>query len=103
MVAQKISADEFVEYATFLFGGEWRSVLPAKLGVPRKTLVMSLASGEQIQENMTLSILQLLEQKLEEMDQEQAMLKKRIRALRKESNATQAPLVQNWDHLQHAC
>jgi len=103
MVPAEISADEFVEYATFLFGGEWRNELPAKLGISRKTLVLSLASGEQISENMTLSILRLLENRLEEMEREQASLKKRIKALRGNSSSRFIVQTQLQGHFQHAC
>ncbi len=103
MMLNEISADEFVEYATFLFGAEWRNELPAKLGISRKSLVLSLASGEQISGNMTLSMLRLLENRLEEMKHEQALLADRINDLRGNPSTNFVPTVVQRGQLQHAC
>jgi len=103
MAPNELSTDEFVEYAAFLFGAQWRNELPAKLGISRKSLIISLASGEQIPANMTISIVGLLEERLEKMQQEQAVLKDRIRDLQGRPNSGFTSKAQPRGQLQHAC
>ncbi len=103
MTLRQISTDELVEHATFLFGAQWRDALAAELGISRRSLVISLASGEQISEDMTLSVIRLLERKLGEMEQEQGRLRDRISTLRNGEAAHTLHLMQPMGHLQHAC
>ncbi len=103
MANAKISADEFVEYAMFLFGGEWRNALSAKLGMSRKSLVMALASGEQIPSDMTLAVLELVDQRLDEMRREQALLRDRINTLRGQPSKSPVPSAHLREQFQHAC
>lgn len=103
MVSNEISAEEFVEYAIFLYGDQWRNVLPAELGISRRSLIISLASGEELPVTMTLSIVRLLEKRLEEMDRECVQLRDRIDLLRNSSSAGAIAETQVRGQLQYAC
>ena len=103
MASIKLSIEELVHHATFLFGAQWRDALAAELGIPRKSLVLSLASGENISTDMTRTVVRLLEQRLEQMELEQAMLRDKISMLRDKAPARSGTSMQPRGQLQHAC
>jgi len=101
-IPSEISAEEFVEYATFLHGTQWRDLLPVQFGMPRKTLVLTLASGEPIPQGMVESLINLLEERLQEMSHEQGQLKRRITSLRDKSGILSTFDPQSRVYFQHA-
>ena len=102
MAPNQLSPDELVQHATYLFGAEWRDALAAALGMSRRSLVITLASGEEIPADMALSVVRLLEQRLDEMQREQNALRERIRTLRDHSQNLSVAATQPRGQLMRA-
>lgn len=103
MALDQMSADEFVDHAVYLCGDRWRNELPEMLGMSRKSLVLSLASGEDIPAELTLSLIKLIEQRLDEMAREQQRLRDRVDALRGNYGRKVISVAQPNDYFKHAC
>ncbi len=82
MPLEDFSHEEIVEYATTLYGNDWRTLLAQNLGLTRKQLVLTLASGDPMPESITIPFLSLIEEHLRKQEETTREIKKRIMAIR---------------------
>jgi len=59
-----LEADEFIKFAAYVRGSDWRNTLSAELKVDRRSLVLLLASDEPIPDRFANHVLDKIEDKL---------------------------------------
>lgn len=93
MKQRDLSHDELVEFATLLYGSQWRDALAKHLNISRKQLVLTLAAGDPIPESITLPVVELLEQYLRDQEEMQRKLTDRVAEIRDTANNDKQPRV----------
>ena len=74
--------NELIEFAQLLFGGDWRDELAKELKISRKQLVLTLAAGDPVPEEITVPMVALIENHLEKRMSELKELRIRVEAMR---------------------
>ena len=82
MQLDTLSQEELVEFARLLYGDQWREELSKRLNISRKKLVLTLASGDPIPEELVNPFLSLLEIHLRKQEELSLKLHKRVAELR---------------------
>ena len=82
--------DEIVEYATNLYGEDWRNKLAENLKITRKQMILTLASGDPIPASITVPFLSLVEAHLKRQAANIEKMERRLHSIRSaEASRTQ--------------
>lgn len=91
MSLEDFTHEEIVEYATLLYGNDWRTSLAENLGLTRKQLVRTLASGDPMPESITIPFMSLVEEHLRKQEERTRKIKKRLITIRTVRHETSQP------------
>jgi len=85
-----LSHDELITFAALLFGDDWRNGLSEKLGISRKSLVLTLAAGDPVPDEITHPVVALLDEHVRLRKREIRDIEKRLVQIREKfPDATQ--------------
>lgn len=87
--------DAAIEFGSILFGAEWRTRLAEKAGLPKRILDDHFASDRPLPHSVSMCILRLMQDHLDERNRESQIIAGQIATLRKgaSKNASQALAV----------
>lgn len=93
MQSNTLSPEELVEFARLLYGDQWREELSKHLNISRKKLVLTLASGEPVPEDMVSPFLKLMEEHLRKQEELSTKMQRRVSEIRSGSEGVKQPRV----------
>ncbi len=84
--------DAAIEFGSILFGAGWRVQLARKAGIPKRVLDDHFSSDRPLPQNVSMCILRLMQEHLDERNRESQMLAAQISTLREgaSKNASRA-------------
>ena len=93
MPSNTLTQEELVEFARIVYGDNWREELSKYLNVSRKNLVLTLASGDPVPEEIVSPVLALMETHLQKQEALSKKLHKRVAEIRGTSAGEKQPRV----------
>jgi len=91
MPGRDFTHDEIVEYASLLYGDNWRNKLAEDLKVTRKQLVLTLAAGDPVPASITVPFLSLIEDYLHRQAETVQKIESRLHEIRGKNSAPKQP------------
>jgi len=81
MQSGDLSHEELISFASLLYGEKWRDELAKNLNISRKQLVLTLAAGDPIPQEISVPMVALLENHLIDRKAEIEMIEARLAQL----------------------
>jgi len=85
MQSNTLTQEELVEFSRMVYGDQWREEVSKRLNISRKSLVVTLASGEPVPESIVTPFLSLMENHLRKQEEMSIKLQKRVAEIRNAS------------------
>lgn len=93
MQPNTLTREEVVEFANLLYGDAWRDTLSKRLNISRKQLVLTLASDDPLPESITLPLLSLIEEHVQDQELQRRKMAARVAEIRRASERSSQPQV----------